>query len=346
MFIGLTGSISSGKEVVADYLIPKGFVYLSLSNELREIAQKKKINLTRENLQDLGNEMRKKEGLTFLAKRITEKINSQQYKQVVIDGIRNPAEVIFFKQNLKNFFLVSVDAPPKIRFERLLKRDRESDPKTFKDFLKVDARDKGKGEPIEGQQVGKCMKLAKFILINEGTYEEALEKVEKLYGDLDRSLERPSWDEYFMEIAEVVSRRATCNRGRNGCIIVKDKQILATGYVGSPMGLEHCDEVGHLMKTVTDEEGNSSKHCLRTAHCELNAISQAAKYGISINGSTMYLKMAPCPTCAKTMINSGIKRVVCKKKYHHVGEESIIMFKKAGIKIEFLTEEIMEYSSQ
>ena len=171
MFIGLTGSISSGKEVVADYLIPKGFVYLSLSNELREIAQKKKITLTRENLQDLGNELRKKDGTEFLAKRIFEKIKSQQYKQVVIDSIRNPAEVIFFRKNLKNFFLVSVDAPAKIRFERLLKRNRESDPKTFEGFLKMDARDKGKGEPENGQQVAKCMGLAKFTLINDATYD-------------------------------------------------------------------------------------------------------------------------------------------------------------------------------
>ncbi len=345
MFIGLTGSIASGKEVVADYLIPKGFVYLSLSNELREIAQKKKVLLTRENLQDLGNELRKQEGADFLAKSVLNKINSQQYRNVIIDSIRNPAEVKLLEKSLKNFFLVAVDAPPKIRFERLKKRDRESDPKTYEGFIKMDARDKGKGEPLDGQQVEKCMKLAKFVLINDSTYEKAIEKSESLFEDLERSIKRPSWDEYFLEIAETVSRRATCNRGRNGCVIVKDKQILATGYVGSPAGLPHCDEVGHQMKTVIGEDGNTSKHCLRTAHCELNAISQAAKYGIAIKDSTMYVKMAPCPTCAKTIINSGIKRIVCQKKYH-LGEESIKMFKKAKVKIEFLSDEVQEYKQQ
>lgn len=344
MFIGLTGSIASGKEVVADFLMEKGFVYLSLSNELREIAQKKKILLTRENLQDLGNELRKKEGADFLAKRVLYKIKNQQYTKAIIDSIRNPAEIDVFKKSLKNFSLVSVDAPDKIRFERILLRDRESDPKTFQGFLKMDQRDKGKGEPKDGQQVGECMKKAKFVLINDSDLESAKKKIGKLYQDLQNKIPRLSWDEYFMEIAETVSRRATCNRGRNGCVIVRDKQILATGYVGSPAGLPHCDEVGHLLKTTIHEDGTKSEHCMRTSHCEINAISQAAKLGVSINNSTMYLKMAPCPTCAKAIINSGIKRVVCLRKYpHKISKETEEMFKIAKVEMEFLTDEEQRY---
>ena len=92
--------------------------------------------------------------------------------------------------------------------------------------------------------------------------------------------DRPSWDEYFLGLMDEVGARATCDRGRSGCIIVRDKQIVCTGYVGSPPGFPHCDEVGHLMKEVVEEDGTSRMHCVRTIHAEQNAICQAARYGI------------------------------------------------------------------
>ncbi|MCL2167980.1 MAG: cytidine/deoxycytidylate deaminase family protein [Lentimicrobiaceae bacterium] len=153
---------------------------------------------------------------------------------------------------------------------------------------------------------------------------------------------RPSWDEYFMEIANTVSKRATCNRGRSGCVIVKERQILVSGYVGSPVGLPHCDEVGHQMKKMLHEDGNISEHCVRTVHAEQNAICQAAKRGIALEGSTLYCRMTPCRVCAMLIINCGIKRVVCEKKYH-AGAESEEMFAKASVKLEFFNEEILKY---
>ncbi len=156
---------------------------------------------------------------------------------------------------------------------------------------------------------------------------------------------RPSWDEYFMDIARTVAERATCDRGRSGCVISRDKQILVTGYVGSPKGLPHCDEVGHQMKTVTHEDGHQSQHCLRTAHAEQNAICQAAKLGIAIGEGTLYCKMTPCAACAKMIINAGLKRVVCEKKYH-AGTESEEMFKVAKVEVFFFEEEIEQYKNQ
>jgi len=153
---------------------------------------------------------------------------------------------------------------------------------------------------------------------------------------------RPSWDEYFMEIANTVSKRATCNRGRSGCVIVKDRQILVSGYVGSPVGLPHCDEVGHQMKKMLHEDGSISEHCVRTVHAEQNAICQAAKRGIALEGSTLYCRMTPCRVCAMLIINCGIIRVVCEKKYH-AGVESEEMFAKAGVKLEFFNEEVLKY---
>lgn len=161
----------------------------------------------------------------------------------------------------------------------------------------------------------------------------------------EKNKSRPTWDEYFMEIASVVAKRATCDRGRSGCVIARNKQILVTGYVGAPVGLPHCDEVGHQIKTITNEDGTVSKHCVRTTHAEQNAICQAAKIGVSINGATLYCKMTPCSTCAKMIINAGIKSVVCQKRYH-AGKETEEMFKMAGVKLEIINDEIEHYENQ
>lgn len=156
---------------------------------------------------------------------------------------------------------------------------------------------------------------------------------------------RPSWDDYFLEIARTVATRATCDRGRSGCVIARDKQILVTGYVGAPTGLPHCDDVGHQIKKIIHEDGSISQHCVRTVHAEQNAITQAAKLGIAIKGATLYCKMTPCRTCAMLIINCGIVRVVCEKKYH-AGAESEEMFREAGVELVFKSEETENYDNQ
>lgn len=156
---------------------------------------------------------------------------------------------------------------------------------------------------------------------------------------------RPTWDEYFMEITRAVAKRATCDRGRSGCVIAKDKQILVTGYVGSPAGLPHCDEVGHHMKTVTHADGTQSQHCVRTTHAEQNAIIQAARLGVAINGATLYCKMTPCTVCCGMIINAGITRIVCEKRYH-AGSESEEMFRRVGTELDYFNEDIEHYANQ
>lgn len=156
---------------------------------------------------------------------------------------------------------------------------------------------------------------------------------------------RPSWDDYFMEIANTVAKRATCDRGRSGCVIARDRQLLVSGYVGSPKGLPHCDEVGHQFKKMIHEDDTVTQHCVRTVHAEQNAICQAAKLGISLQGATLYCRMTPCRTCAMLIINCGIVRVVCEKKYH-AGNESEEMFKAAKVKIEFVNDEVLKYDKQ
>ncbi len=156
---------------------------------------------------------------------------------------------------------------------------------------------------------------------------------------------RPSWDDYFMEVANAISKRATCDRGQSGCVIAKDRQFIVSGYVGSPSGFSHCDEVGHHMKKVTHEDGSITEHCMRTVHAEQNAICQAARIGVSISGATIYTRMTPCRTCAMLLVNCGIKRVVCERKYHQ-GEESERLFKEAGIELVYKFNEHQQYSDK
>ncbi|MFH1072527.1 MAG: cytidine/deoxycytidylate deaminase family protein [Nanoarchaeota archaeon] len=156
---------------------------------------------------------------------------------------------------------------------------------------------------------------------------------------------RPNWDEYFISIMHAVSSRATCDRGKSGAVLVKNKRILSTGYVGSPVGLSHCDETGHLMKTTFDKEGRETQHCVRTTHAEMNAIVQAARHGISIDGATIYCKMEPCLDCCKAIINAGIKRVVAERRYH-AADDTRKFFKEAGVMLVVINDEVEQYKDQ
>lgn len=156
--------------------------------------------------------------------------------------------------------------------------------------------------------------------------------------------ERPSWDEYFMQIAELVGSRGTCDRGRAGTVIVRDKRILTTGYVGAPSGVRDCDEVGHELHTVINQDGTKSQHCIRTTHSEQNAIVQGARVGVSLVGGTLYTHMMPCYTCTKMIINAGIVRVVAGKDYHGT-KRSKEVFKEAGIAVELLSDEVETYAN-
>lgn len=117
---------------------------------------------------------------------------------------------------------------------------------------------------------------------------------------------RPSWDEYFMSLAQLVATRSTCNRAHVGCVLVKDKRILATGYNGALSGQESCDEVGHLMIDT---------HCQRSVHAEANSLAFSAKYGVSVNGATAYCTHFPCTNCLKLLVAAGVIEIVYGQVY-------------------------------
>ncbi len=147
-------------------------------------------------------------------------------------------------------------------------------------------------------------------------------------------MDRPGWDEYFMQMAKVAEKRSTCIRRHVGAVIVKDKRIMATGYNGVPTGIEHCDTRGCLRDKLKVPSGQRHELC-RGLHAEQNAIIQAAHLGQSIAGGTIYCTNQPCVICAKMIINAGLKRIVVKAGYPD--ELAIEMLSEAGLKIEMLT---------
>lgn len=141
---------------------------------------------------------------------------------------------------------------------------------------------------------------------------------------------RPSVDEYFMEIASVVAKRSTCLRNQVGAVIVRDRQILATGYNGAPKGLPHCLDIGCIREQNNIPSGERHELC-RAVHAEQNAILQAAIHGVSTENATIYCTHQPCILCAKMMINAGIKKVIYANQYPDTA--ALEFLKQAGVDV-------------
>jgi dephospho-CoA kinase len=176
MLIGLTGPNAAGKGAVAKYLMDQGFAYLSLSNVLREELRRRGENIERQNLLSLGNELRKSDGPGVLAERILERII--EGPSCVIDSIRHPAEVEVLRRR-SDFFLVLVDAPVEVRFERTRRRGREKDPGSFEAFLELEQRELS-GKDEDHQQLFKTMQMADYTVRNDGSMQELEEKIDMM----------------------------------------------------------------------------------------------------------------------------------------------------------------------
>ncbi len=180
MIIGLTGKIASGKETLKDFFIKRGFDYFTLSDILKEELEKKRIPVTRNNLQDYGDKLRKEHGAGILMRIFLDKTNID--KNYIIDGIRNPGEVLELRKY--NSILIAVDASQRLRFQRLIKRAKPSDPKTWDEFLKIDERDFHDEKNPFGQQNKKCMEMADYIIINDGSLENLMKKIQGVWNKI------------------------------------------------------------------------------------------------------------------------------------------------------------------
>jgi dCMP deaminase len=364
MIIGICGTLSSGKSTIAKILVEKGFKHFSVRDFLVQEITRKGIRVTRDNMVEIANELRAKYGPSYVVEKLYEQ-GKLVGGNIIIESIRNIGEVESLKIK-EDFFLLGVTASSELRYKRVIKRGGIIDSISYEKFVEEEAREMNNPDPHK-QNISKCFDRSDYVIDNEGDLDILKDRVGNILEDIrvakaveienanknviagkpdsDHGHVRPSWDEYFMNIAKVTGTRGSCDRGRAGTVIVKDKHILVGGYVGSPKGLPHCDEIGHLMKTVIHEDGSESRHCLRTAHSEQNAICQAAKLGIAIDGATIYTKMTPCAACAKMIINVGIKKVICAKRYH-AGSETEKLFEKANIKLEILDEGVQQYADQ
>lgn len=185
IYIGVVGQIASGKGILVNYLTSHfNFISFSLSSIVHEELRKKGMQkFTREDLQDMGDELRKQYGDAVLAKLAIKKLKVTSYKlqkkRIVIEGIRNPGEIEFLKKNT-NFILIGVKATRALRFKRLVLRNKEWDPKNYSDFLKIDRRDIGVGQNKSGQQVGKCLNYCDYVLTNNNDIKEFEKKIRKL----------------------------------------------------------------------------------------------------------------------------------------------------------------------
>ncbi|MDR1005440.1 MAG: AAA family ATPase [Bacteroidales bacterium] len=340
--IGITGTIGAGKGTVVDLFRRHGYKHYSVRNFLIEQLKLAKMEVNRDSMTLIANKIRAEKGSDYIIRTLLDAALKDGGNSV-IESIRNPSEADYLRNNC-NFYLLSVDADVKTRYDRIRLRKSETDNVSFETFVQNDKREMA-SDNVSNQNIGACIRMADYSLHNDGTMEDLEQKAIRLIEKIETENRRPTWDEYFMDLADAAARRATCNRGRSGCVIVRDKQVLVTGYVGAPMGLPHCDDVGHLFKQTTHENGVTTTHCVRTVHAEQNAICQAAKRGISIEGSTLYCRMTPCRTCAMLIINCGIRRVVCEKRYH-VASETEDMFRQAGIELTYFCNEVMQYDRQ
>ena len=324
MLIGLTGRNAAGKGEVARYLQKKSYYYYSLSDAIRDEIRARGEEPTRDRLIIVGNELRQRYGSNILAERILAKIEDD--KHYIIDSIRNPAEVDAFRA-AKHFKLIRVEAPADVRFQRILSRQRESDPRTLEEFVALENRE-AEGDDTS-QNLVKVELMADSAVINDASLEKLYPQIDDLLRKFLKEIQRPSWDEYFMNIAKVVASRSNCMKRKVAAIIVRDKRVVSTGYNGTPRGTRNCNEGGCPRCNNLAASGTALDECL-CSHGEENAIVQASYHGVSLKDAIIYTTFAPCLQCSKMIINSGIREVIYNMDYP-LNESGFRLFQEAGI---------------
>lgn len=332
MILGITGTFASGKDSVAEILQKMNFFHISFSDSLREILKKNNLEVTRENLINIGNDLREKYGADILSCLALEKM--KEGENYVFTSIRNPSEVEKLMDR-EDFLLVNVTASEEVRLKRIVARNREKDPKTLEELRQRERQENSTDS--YAQQLRKVAAMARVVLTNDSSLEILKVKVEKLVADWIYRLQpkRPDWDTYFMNIAEQIKERSNCMSAKKGAVIVKEKQIVSGGYCGTPKGIKNCNEGGcprcterHFGKIKSGDYYSTPCACV---HAEENAIIQAAYNGISTAGAILYTTYTPCHFCAKMIINAGIKEVIMKVSYPD--DFGIKLLRDAGIRL-------------
>jgi dCMP deaminase len=327
MIIGLTGKNGAGKTEVSNYLKSRGFEYFSLSDEIRNEIRVRGLQMARDTLIQVGNELREKFGPGVLAERILTRLGND--RNYVVDSIRNPHEVDALRKR-GDFTLLAIEADQATRFERSRARARENAAQTLQQFIEEEARELESDNPANQQLIATQQK-ADLIVGNDGTLEELHRRLDTLLPPLMSRFTRPTWDEYFMSIAKVVAMRSNCMKRKVAAIIVKDMRVISTGYNGTPRGAKNCNEGGCPRCNGMAPSGTALDECL-CCHGEENAITQAAYHGTCLKGSTLYTTFAPCLNCTKLIINSGIVEVVYNQEYP-LNDRALALLQECGVKL-------------
>jgi dCMP deaminase len=327
MIIGLTGTNGAGKTAVAEYLKSKNFQFYSLSDEIREELAGQGKEATRANLIEAGNQLRAEYGPAVLAERIKARLRPDW--NYVIDSIRNPYEVRALRA-ARDFRLLHVDAPVELRYDRVRQRGGARTPASFEEFVELERQELASANPAN-QQLRATYELADLTVSNGGTLGELESQLDQIVRDWLMQATRPGWDEYFMQIAQIVTLRSNCMKRKVAAVVVKDRRIVSTGYNGTPRGVKNCNEGGCPRCNSMAASGTNLGECL-CSHAEENAITQAAYHGISLKDATLYSTFSPCLICTKMIINAGIKEVVFNAEYPLAGVARSLL-KEAGVNI-------------
>ncbi|KAH3681165.1 hypothetical protein WICPIJ_007860 [Wickerhamomyces pijperi] len=307
MLIGISGSLGSGKTELARYLTFQGFKYISFSSKSNKsnntAANELKIDIVFESIQPL---------IDYVT------INwRENFVLTDIDSLSDLADL-----EKRPFFLhISIDAPLKIRYERY----KESKPTNELDFLSFI-------ELSESQNYEKglleIISQAKIKILNKSNKVNDLYKQLHSLDLLDLSRLRPTWDAYFMRLADLAALRSNCMKRRVGCVIARDKRVIATGYNGTPRHLTNCNEGGCARCNSGNGSGSALSTCL-CLHAEENALLESGRDRIGMN-SILYCNTCPCLTCSIKIVQSGIKEVVYSQSYS-MDELSFKVFHEAGV---------------
>ena len=327
MILGVAGPYGAGKGEVVDYLRARSFYALSLSDVLRDELRARGEEETRERMIATGNELRARGGAAVLAEKISARLLPD--RNYVIDSIRHPAEVETLRALGRGFRLLWVDADPKLRSERLRSRNRPGDPASLEAMLEQEGRERsGGGE--SAQQLDAVAALADVRLRNEGSL-PALHAAVQAVLEASAGFARPTWDEYFLQVAKVVASRSNCVKRHVGAVIQRDRRIVSTGYNGTPRGTRNCNEGGCPRCNSFAESGARLDECL-CSHGEENAITQAAFHGVSVREATIYTTFFPCLFCTKLIINAGLAEVVYNASYA-LDDVARKLLEEAGVRV-------------
>jgi dCMP deaminase len=333
MRIGVAGLNAAGKGEAVAFLEARSFYPLSLSDLIREELAREGLEPTRERMIERGHQLRERFGPAILAERALARLPGD--RNHVIDSIRHPAEVETLRRG-GEFVLVWIETSAALRFERARQRNRVGTPATLQAFEAEQRRELASQDPL-AQQLLAVRELADEVVPNDGTLAELHAGLQRL---LERRLffrDRPSWDDYFMNIARVVASRSNCIKRKVGTVMVVDRRIVATGYNGTPRGVRNCNEGGCPRCAGAAESGTRLDECL-CSHAEENSISQSAYHGVSVRGASLFTTFFPCLICTKMIINAGIREVVYDSPFPAL-ELARRLLEEAGVKVRKVGEE-------